>query len=73
MACEKLEKCPFYNEKMDINKGLGKLYRLKYCEGDKSQCARYIVATQLGPEYVTNKLYPNMNDIANKMLSENKK
>ena len=72
-VCEKLEKCPFYQGKMDINHGLGKMYKQKYCEGDKTQCARYIVATQLGPEFVTNSLYPNMNDVANKLLEENKK
>ena len=37
------------------------------------QCARYVVATQLGLEYVTNNLYPNMQDAANKLLAEHKK
>ena len=71
--CEKLEKCPFYQGKMDMNSGLGSMYKKKYCEGDKTICARYIVATKLGAEYVTNKLYPNMNDAANKLLAEHKK
>lgn len=71
-TCEKLSKCPFYNDKMDINKGVGAMYKKKYCEGDKTICARYIVATQLGSEYVGN-LYPNMNDAANKLLAEHKK
>ena len=31
------------------------------------------MATQAGPEYVTNNLYPNMNDAANKILAEHKK
>ena len=70
-TCEKLEKCPFYQGKMDINKGLGSMYKQKYCEGDKTTCARYIVATQLGPEFVTNNLYPNMNNAANRLLAEN--
>ena len=43
-TCEKLEKCPFYQGKMDINSGLGSMYKNKYCEGDKTTCARYIVA-----------------------------
>ena len=71
--CEKLEKCPFYNDKMNMESGLGAMYKKKYCEGDKTICARYIVATQLGAEFVTNKLYPNMNDAANKLLAEHKK
>ena len=32
-------------------------------------CARYIVATQLGPEFVTNNLYPNMDTAAKKLLA----
>lgn len=72
-TCEKLPKCPFYQGKMDINSGLGSMYKQKYCEGDKTECARYIVATQLGPEFVTANLYPNMRDAANKLLAENKK
>ena len=72
-TCEKLSKCPFYQGKMDINSGLGSMYRQKYCEGDKTECARYIVATQLGPEFVTPYLYPNMRDAADKILAENKK
>ena len=71
--CEKLAKCPFYQGKMDINSGLGLMYKKKYCEGDKTTCARYIVATQLGPEFVTEKLYPNMASAAEKILAENKK
>lgn len=72
-TCEKLAKCPFYQGKMDINSGLGSMYRKKYCEGDKTICARYIVATELGPEFVTDKLYPNMNSAADKLLAQHKK
>lgn len=71
--CEKLEKCPFYQGKMDINHGLGRMYKEKYCEGDKTTCARYMVATQVGPEFVTLNLYPNMNSQAEKIIAENKK
>ena len=71
--CEKLSKCPFYQGKMSMDSGLGVLYKQKYCEGDKTTCARYIIATQLGAEYVTNNIYPNMNDLAAKMLAEHKK
>ena len=72
-TCEKLSKCPFYQGKMSMEKGIGSMYKQKYCEGDKTTCARYIVATTLGPEYVTNNLYPNMADQAKKIIAENKK
>ena len=72
-TCEKLPKCPFYQGKMDINSGLGSMYKKKYCEGDKTTCARYIIATQLGPEFVTNNIYPNMTEQAKKMIEQHKK
>ena len=43
MKCELLEGCIFFNDKMDIESGLGKLYKQRYCEGDNTICARYIV------------------------------
>ena len=72
-TCEKLPKCPFYQGKMDINSGLGAMYKKKYCEGDKTICARYIISTKLGPEFVNNNIYPNMTDVANNLLKEHNK
>ena len=71
--CEKFEKCPFYQGKMDCDKGVGAMYKRTYCEGDKTKCARYIVSTQCGPEFVNNSLYPNMDKKAQEILAENKK
>ena len=68
--CEKLVKCPFYNDKMDMDKGIGKLYKQKYCEGDKTKCARWNVATKVGPTAVPNNLYPNMFEKAEKIIAE---
>ena len=56
--CEKLAKCPFYQGKMTMDSGLGSMYKQKYCEGDKTICARYIVATTLGPNFVPDTLFP---------------
>ena len=71
--CEKFEKCPFYQGKININSGLGAMYKKKYCEGDKTICARYIISTKLGPEFVNNNIYPNMIDVANNLLKEHNK
>lgn len=73
MKCENLEGCIFYNDKMDIESGLGKMYKQRYCEGDKTQCARYIIATNIGKQKVPADLYPNMHDRAKKILEENGK
>ena len=72
-TCEKLAKCPFYQGQMSMESGLGSMYKRKYCEGDKTQCARYMIATTVGPEFVTNHIYPNMKDMADKIIAENKK
>lgn len=71
MRCEKLDKCPFYLEKMPIDSALGAMYRKNYCETDKTKCARYIVATSVGPEHVTVDLYPNMHQRAERILASN--
>ncbi len=71
-TCEKLEKCPFYQGKMSMDSGLGSMYKKKYCEGDKTGCARYMVATTVGPDYVTMNLYPNMVDKAKAIIAENR-
>lgn len=71
MMCEKLAGCPFYNDKMPIESSMGKLYKLKYCEGDKTICARYMVCTKLGKEFVPDNLFPNMKDRAEQIIKEN--
>ena len=72
-VCEKLEKCPFYQGKMSMDSGIGSMYKQKYCEGDKTTCARYMVATTVGPDFVTMNLYPNMTEQAKKIIAENQK
>ncbi|MGB4504915.1 MAG: hypothetical protein WBI44_08485 [Syntrophaceticus sp.] len=72
MQCENLQTCPFYKDKMDIESGLGKLYKRRYCEGDKTQCARYMILTKLGKEFVPVDLYPNMHERAEKIIEQHK-
>ncbi|GAQ26015.1 hypothetical protein [Tepidanaerobacter syntrophicus] len=71
MKCEKINNCPFYQQKMPIDSGLGAIYRRNYCETDKTKCARFMVASTLGPSYVPIDLYPNMVDRAKQIISEN--
>ncbi len=68
--CEKFEKCPFYQGKLVIDTGIGPMLKKKFCEGDKTECARYMVATTIGPEYVTNLLFPNMKEKAEQLIAE---
>ena len=71
--CEFLNGCPFFNDKMKDTEGLGAMYKKKYCLGDNSECARYMVVTELGKGHVTMNLYPNMVDHARKIISDGSK
>lgn len=73
MPCEKLSTCPFYNEKMPDNKGLGAVYRKTYCDASNAKCARYMVAIALGGQAVPLDLYPNMASRAEQIIAEGKK
>ena len=65
--CELLQRCPFYNDEMKKTDGLGALYRQRYCVGDNSTCARYMVFRTLGRSAVPEDLYPNMVQRANEI------
>ena len=68
--CECLAGCPFFNDKMKETKGLGAIYKKKYCMGDNSKCARYAVFLKLGKSGVPADLYPNMHERAKDILAE---
>ena len=71
--CERFEKCPFYQDKMIIETGVGKVLKKKYCETNKNACARYMVLQAIGPGYVDNTLFPHMKDRAIELIQTNKK
>lgn len=66
--CEFLKGCLFFNDKMSINEGLGAIYKVRYCQGDNTKCARYVVAKKLGREKVPTDLYPNMIERADGLI-----
>jgi hypothetical protein len=72
MICERFEGCSFYNSHLPIESGLATLYKKNYCEGDKTLCARYKIASLLGKEHVPVDLYPNMMKRADKIIEEHK-
>lgn len=73
MPCEKLPGCPFYNQKMPIDKGLGAVYRKTYCDVSNKKCARYMVAVTLGAQSVPLDLYPNMTSRAEQIIADHEK
>ncbi len=67
--CECLAGCPFFNDKMPDTEGLGAMIKKKYCLGDNSNCARYMVFKKLGKAAVPVNLYPNMQDRAREIIA----
>ena len=67
--CECLPGCPFFNGRMKDMKGMATIYKRRYCQGDNSECARYIVFSTLGKEHVPADLYPNMRDRAEQIIT----
>ncbi|MDX9800558.1 MAG: hypothetical protein RBT69_04390 [Spirochaetia bacterium] len=67
--CELLKGCLFFNDKMPADSGMGTIYKKKYCLGDNTKCARFMVAKSLGREKVPTNLYPNMYDRANELIA----
>ena len=67
--CESLDGCPFFNDKLDDMPAMADMYKKKYCLGDKSSCARYIVKTEVGKDEVPSDLSPNQTERAQEIIS----
>jgi len=67
--CICLPGCPFFNDKMSGDAGMGAIYKHKYCQGDNTNCARFYVFTKLGKGMAPNDLYPNMLDKAKAIVA----
>ena len=68
--CECLPKCLFFNDQMANMPAISEMFKKKYCNGDFSQCARYMVFKAVGKEKVPNDLFPNNTDGAEKTILE---
>lgn len=70
MDCAYLGGCPFYNDKLQMDQGIGSIFKKKYCTGNNELCARYRVLCRLGEGFVPSSLYPNMLDVADEIIEE---
>ena len=68
--CENLNKCPFFNDRLDNMPSIANMLKKNYCHGNKEECARYMVSTKLGKEKVTTNLFPNMRDEALSIIAQ---
>lgn len=56
--CELLRTCLFFNDKMANRPATAELLKDKYCRGDNSSCARYIVYKSAGRGSVPQDMFP---------------
>ena len=67
--CEKLNECPFFNDKLANMPTIADMMKEKYCHDEKEECARYMVAIKLGKEKVPADLFPNMKERALSLIA----
>ncbi len=67
--CQVLSACPFFNDTMANMPGTAAAFKRKYCQGDNSTCARYMVLKALGKPKVPADLFPNQEDRARKIIA----
>jgi hypothetical protein len=48
--------------------GMARIYKRRYCQGDNTECARFVVFSALGKEQVPADLYPNMRERAQAII-----
>lgn len=66
--CELLKTCIFFNDMMPNMPSTVEVFKLKYCRGDNSDCARYTVFAARGREHVPQNLFPNQGEVARKII-----
>ncbi len=67
--CVCVPRCPFFNDRMGQMPATAELMKKRYCQGDQTQCARYMVFSKLGPEKVPSDLYPTQIERAQQVLA----
>lgn len=66
-----MPKCPFFLDKMSNMPAMADIYKMNYCQGDNSTCARYAVFRKMGSGSVPIGLFPNDTAKAEVFLAEN--
>ena len=67
--CENREACPFFTG--EIDGGMPTVVcaaKQRYCHGDPTQCARYMVSRALGSARVPEELSPSRVDLAQALI-----
>lgn len=68
--CEVVSGCIFFNDKMANKPATAEIYKKRFCQGDNSECARYLVFKSKGKGNVPADLFPNQIDRAKEIIEE---
>lgn len=69
-VCKYLTHCPFFKETIENMPAETELTKREFCEGDPSNCARYMVFKALGTRKVPDYLFPRSVDAARRIIEE---
>lgn len=68
--CPLLTQCPFFNDRLAHIPGrMAAVYSKRYCTGDSSQCAIYMVFMVMGMGKVPEDLFPSQTKRAQRIIS----
>ncbi len=66
--CERFKACPFFNDQLAYMPQTAHAMKQKYCYGDKTQCARYLVVIE--GIAVPGNLFPNQVERAREIICD---
>ncbi|MFP4459301.1 MAG: hypothetical protein ACLFSQ_06920 [Candidatus Zixiibacteriota bacterium] len=66
--CQNTETCPFFNDRMANMTIISKMIKKKYCLGDNTKCARWMVSSNIGNGFIPPNLEPLQVERAKKIL-----
>jgi len=64
--------CPFFNDKLADMPAMAASMKMRFCEGEYENCARYMVLIEHGPKYVPDTLFPANLEQAEQILETQK-
>ena len=67
--CECLPRCPFFNDVMADMPSTADRMKRKFCLGDNSTCARYMIFKTLGSANVPPSLFPMQKERAEEIIA----
>jgi hypothetical protein len=56
--CKLLKKCLFFHENLQNMPAASEMMKRMYCRWQYDECARYKIATKMGPENVPSGMFP---------------